>query len=397
MRTPGIRSERGMILAVVMVAILVLSVLAAGFLMTSVAQSDRAQVSEEDVQLLNIAEAGVAAAIQDLVASGTGDVTGDFGGGSFTVVTTDQGGGYFNIASSATFDQTNRQWTKSIEVVVLETNAATTLDVRAAIEANNDVTTGGNFIVDGRDFDYLTGSLTGDPGVYGISTTGTVTQTGSSQIGGNGQAPAGDEVQTEQNITWGDSLDNDGDAAVDEEIWDGKDNDGDGLEDEDTDGYATDPNVRVGLPSGTLEAAAQAAGTYFTSGAQYDAWIAANGGKAVPGSIVFVMLADNATWNGVNLGNTALGDDPSILVVDSPNHSATMKNIHDDWIGLIIACNIDHTNGTADIYGAMLCLSGQLGNAFGNGTAYVHYSSNALGNLPAAQSGGYQRISWKQE
>ncbi len=383
-------AQRGMILVVVMIAILVLGALAAGFLMTSTTQTDRAQVAEEDVKLLNVAEAGVAAAITDLVAGGDGDVTGDFDqGGIYTVDTTDDGGGYFTIASSSTFGI----WTKAIEVVVLQTSSATVLEVRAAIEAGNDVTTGGNFTADGRDFDYTNGNLVGD-GVYGISTSGTVNRTGSSQIGGNGAAPNGTETQTEQGLTWGDSLDNDGDTFTDEEAWDGIDNDDDGQIDEDTDGYATDPDARVGLPPGTLKSAAQSAGTYFTSGAQYDAWIAANGGEAVPGSIIYV---EAASWISVNLGTTDPGDAPCILVCHNSTSSMLMKNIHGNFNGLIIADYVDHTNGTAMIYGAFLCLSGQLGNAFGNGTATVRYSSNALANLPSALPDGFQRISWKQE
>jgi hypothetical protein len=378
-----------MLLVVVMVAITVLAALGAGFLMTSTSHTNRAQVAEEDVKLLNIAEAGVAAAITDLVAGGAGDVKGDFGLGTYTVNTTDDGGGYLRIASSATFGN----WTKDIEIVVLATSSATTLEVRAAIEAGDDVTTGGNFTADGRDFDYTNGSLAG-PGVFGISTSGLVNRTGSSQIGGNGVAPNSTETQTEQNLTWGDSLDNDADAFTDEELWDGLDNDGDGQIDEDTNGYATDPDGRVGLPPGTLKSAAQGAGTYFTSGAQYDTWIAANGGKPVPGSIIYV---EAASWVAIDLGTTVPGDAPSILVCHNSTSTMLMKNIHGNFNGLIVSDYVDHTNGTAMIYGAFLCLSGQLGNAFGNGTATVRYSSNALANLPSALPDGYQKISWEQQ
>lgn len=391
-KAPDIRNgRRGMVLVVVMIAIMVLGALAAGFLMTSTSQTNRAQVSEEDVKLLNIAEAGVAAAIADLTAGGNGILTDvPFGLGFYTTSTSDDGGGYFTISSNSTFDT----WQKDIQVVVLQTTSATTLTLRAAIEAGDDVTTGGNFTADGRDFDYTTGGLTGDPGVYGISTSGTVNRTGSSTIGGNGSAPNGTETQTEQGLTWGDSVDNDADAATDEEAWDGIDNDGDGQIDEDTDGYATDPDGRVGLPPGTLKSAAQAAGTYFTDGAQYATWIAANGGKAVPGSIIYV---EAASWIAIDLGTTAVGDAPSILVCHNSTSTMLMKNIHGNFTGLIVADYVDHTNGTAMIYGGFLCLSGQLGNAFGNGTATVRYSANALASLPSALPDGYRRISWKQE
>ena len=72
------------------------------------------------------------------------------------------------------------------------------------------------------------------------------------------------------------------------------------------------------------------------------------------------------------------------------------KNIHGNWTGLIMPDCVDHENGTSMIYGAILCNSGQLGNAFGNGTATMRFSANALGNLPAAGPTTWTRISWTE-
>ena len=57
-----------------------------------------------------------------------------------------------------------------------------------AITGNGNFATSGNITIDGRDHD-VNGNVVGT-GSYGISTSGTYSQGGSSTVGGNGAAPA---------------------------------------------------------------------------------------------------------------------------------------------------------------------------------------------------------------
>lgn len=381
------RPRQGMVMMVAMVAILVLATLGAGYLATASAQAQRSAYAEESVRLLAVAEAGIGAAMQEVLGGDSGvlnDVA--FGDGTTTFSTTVAvSGDDYTFTSTAS----NGRWSRTVQVVAELTTSTATATARAAIEADTDVSTGGSFVVDGRDYDYTSGSIVGN-GVYGISTTGTVDRQGNSKIGGNGVAPAKSEAQTEQNAFWGDYNDNDGDSQTDEEAWDGIDNDGDGQTDEDTSDYPSGPDVRLGLPEGTLKSAAQAAGTYFTSGADFETWLANAGGTIPGGSIIFIE-ADN--WISANLGD-ALPSSPCLLVCHNSDSDMLTKDIHGNFLGALLLDSVDHTNGNALIYGAILCQSGQLGNAFGNGAAIVRYSSNALANLPSVGGGTFHGKSW---
>lgn len=389
-------ARRGVVLVVAVIAILVLTAMSAAYLMHATAQAGRSQATEGAVELLNIAEAGVAAALADLKAGNAGNVTGNFGGGNYLVTTTDEGNDYYLVRSEATLgDMGSPEGVRRVvEVEVLQATSSGTANARAAVEAAGPVTTLGTISIDGRDWAYDGASITG-PGVYGVSSMDTVTRGGSSKIGGNGVAPSGASNIYEANAYWGDHVDADADGTIDEELWDGVDNDGDGKTDEDTSSYPTNPDVAIGLATGTLKAWAQSYGTYFTSEAAINQYIADNGG-IIPGGKVYYLEFNN--WTAVNFGDQPSTYDPSILVMHNATGTAEMKNLHGTFRGLVMSDFITHINGDAIILGGVKSFADSaIGNAYGNGNAQVRYSSAILAMLPGDPQGGdFIKQSWKE-
>lgn len=251
---------------------------------------------------------------------------------------------------------------------------------RAAITANGPVTTRGNIEIDGRNWDSSGATVVG-PGVFGISSSQGINNTGSSSVGGNGIAPLDppDPASLEENASWADGIDDDGDGMVDEEAFDGIDNDGDGAIDEDTNDYPSSPDVFFKLSEGTLKSAAQAAGTYFATESALNAWIAANGGQIPGGVLVFI---DFQTWQPADFGNQ-FNDPPSVIIHHRPAGDALIKNLHGAFKGLLITDFVEHINGDSSILGSLMSFSDEAyGNAYGNGNAEVRYSSSVLGSLP---------------
>ncbi len=236
---------------------------------------------------------------------------------------------------------------------------------RGAITAKGDVDTLGTIVVDGRDHDY-DGLLNGDPGTYGVSTMALVNINGASTVGGGGEAPSNSETanNVEENAVW-------------------------------TDGYPPSPDAAFGLDEGTLKAAAQASGTYFTNSTDLNAFLTANGG--VPGGII--LYADFDNWTACQFGPT-YNDPPSIIVNHNAAGNAEMKNLHGKFRGLVMSDVITHINGDADICGAVMSFADEnLGNCYGNGNAHVKYSSEVLSMLPGATTGDgkdvYHVLSWE--
>jgi hypothetical protein len=267
-------------------------------------------------------------------------------------------------------------------------------DARATITARGPVATTGSITVDGRDWNYAGTAVTG-PGTYGISSPGTITNSGSSSVGGNGSAPSrppGPGSQ-EPGASWADGVDQDGDGSVDEEPFDGIDNDDDGVIDEDTSDYPTTPDVALHLPDGTLKESAMATGTYFTSPAQVAAAIAANGNK-MPGGVV--IYCDFPLWEPANLGNQ-FNNPPSVIVHHNAAGTALMKNVHGKFRGLILADLIGHLNGDVTILGALMTFGAGAGaNAFGNGNANIKLSTAVLNQLPKVGETQVKVRSWSR-
>lgn len=350
----------------------------------------RARLASEEGLYLAIAElkSGV-----DTDGDGLGSVTWTGPDGRIcTAVATDLGGDLYRLRSVGTVLRASL----GTEVLAQRIPAMPlNFPARAAITAEGDVTTTGNIEVDGRDWDGFGTTIIG-PGVFGISSQGSIGVNGSSDVGGNGVAPSGNPPSgvIEPNANWADGIDDDGDGATDEEAWDGIDNDGDGLIDEDTNDYPSDPDVFFGLAPGTLLAAAQAAGTYFATENALNAYLAANGGN-IPGGVVLYLDFDQ--WQPADMGGS-YNDPPSVIVHHNSTGTALMKNIHGSFRGLVMADFVEHINGDFSMLGAFMSFSDeQYGNAFGNGNADVFYSSEVLLNLPSTSPQARVRLlSWSR-
>lgn len=264
---------------------------------------------------------------------------------------------------------------------------------QGAISAKGPVVATGSIVIDGRDWNDLGTSVVG-PGTYGISSMSTITHSGNAKVGGHGIAPAKPPPAgtVDPNAPWIDAVDNDGDGVLDEELFDGIDNDGDGVADEDTHGFPTSPDVALHLAPNTLKNAAISTNTYFTTAAQVDACIAANGGRLPGGKIIY---CDFSAWQPVNLGS-AFNSPPSILVQHNATSSATMGNVTGAFKRLMLIDQIQHFTGNFILVGGVMSFSSTaLGNAFGLGNAQILYSSAVLANLPTAGSLSAVRIkSW---
>jgi hypothetical protein len=227
-----------------------------------------------------------------------------------------------------------------------------------------------------------------------VSSTSLITSAGSSKIGGNGIAPASLPLPgtREPLASWSDGIDQDGQGGIDEELFDGIDNDGDGSIDEDTHGYPKDPDVQMGLAPGSLKAAAQATGTYFTTQAQVEACMAANGGKMPGGRIIYV---DFSPWQPANLSTASAGFNsvPSVLVHHNASGTALMKNVHGTFLGLMLVDAVTHLSGDFTVIGALMSFApASYGNAFGTGNAVVKLSTAALTTLPSLGAAANIRI-----
>lgn len=404
----------GTVLVIVAVGLLLLMGFAAAFMPFAVERVKAAQQSTDASAAFYAARAAIVRARAEIVnrydydvappaARAKGDPTLGaggflFGGASVTVTRADLGSNRYTLTASATKAGIQRR----IEEVLAPLYQGNPIEIPGAVTSNSSVTTTGSISIDGRDWAADNSGITG-PGKWGISSSGGVAVSGSSAVGGKGMAPVQNATSAsgvfEQNASWANGADEDGDGATDEEAWDGADNDGDGKVDEDTSTYAGNPDLFFRLDPGTLKTRAQAAGTYFSSQAAFDAFRTANGGN-LPGGKLYYLDFDQCV--PTTLG-TALQAEPSILVHHNAAGTANMKNLHGPFKGLIVSDTITHINGDALILGGVISFAPfEVGNAYGNGAAVVRYSGEVLAdpaitNLVASDADivGYQAVSWR--
>jgi hypothetical protein len=343
---------------------------AGGFEGSSVEQATvQARLGAEDGIHLSIAElkSGV-----DANGDGLGTLTSTAADGrTITVTATDLGNNLFQIHSVAVLRRARSGADVVAEMVPL---GGISFAPKAAITAEGPVATLGNITVDGRDWNINGTALVG-PGKYGISSMGSITNSGNSKVGGNGIPPSKPPLPGSQDpfSDWSNGNDDDGDGAIDE----------------DTKDYPSTPDVSLGLPEGTLKNSAIATGSYFGSVAAFDAWVAANSGVVPGGKIIY---CDFALWEPVVLGN-AFNSPPSIIVHHTANGMAQMKNVHGMFKGLVLADFVVHLNGDFVILGALMSFGDDsMGNAFGNGAAFVKLCTAALANLPAPAGASAAKI-----
>lgn len=210
---------------------------------------------------------------------------------------------------------------------------------KAAITSEGDISFSGSIKVDGRNYD-ASGNLTGDPGTYGASAGGTVTQSGSSDIGGNGFEPASPANP----------------AAIEENA---------------TGNTYTTPEELLGVAVGSLD-------SYKTSTP-----------PATPFNGIVYFTGDS--WIAPDLGDDS-NPSTGILIVHNATNNALLKNIHGTFKGLIIADDLVQINGDAVVLGALIAKTST--GTTGNGSAVVKYSLEILETLPA---GNVDLLSWEDQ
>ena len=204
----------------------------------------------------------------------------------------------------------------SLEVVALLTPFKWRNWIKGAVTARTTVETSGGIVIDGRDHD-TTGGLLGTGGTFGVSSGGSVTVDGSSEIGGGSTPPQTSTIEGE---------------TVDSNI--------------DTTGYPRTPEEVLGLPPGALD-------SYKVS-------------SCPPTPLSGITYIDKSCKY----------DGSGILICHNSTGTASLENYNGTFKGLIIADEDKHVNNNSEILGAVIMLGTAVGgNYFGNGNAEIFYSS----------------------
>lgn len=257
---------------------------------------------------------------------------------------------YYQITSSATVYATSSGYIPS--------------SVKGAISTNNPVSTGGTLIADGRDHDPNGNLLAGATGTLGIWSTNTLSQTGSSEIGG-----------TVSGINYApDSPAQAGTTSASQSYPGGYPNNPDSLL-----GGAT-----KGFPAGTLKSIA-------LSGIGESQYATNPNTLNHPfKGVTYVELPSGTTWISSNI------DGSGILIIHNSSTNAVIKNENlGTFKGLIIADDIIHIQTT--IIGAVIGLSSSPseGNSIGNGSGGVFYSrqaiTDAIGSILSSSNHGFAK------
>lgn len=388
-------------LIVCAVAVTVLVGLSAAYFMITEGALRGSTLSFEGESAVQLADAGLTLSMNDLLKGGDGNVAQTLGRGSFNVSAVDNLDGTYTVTSTGVVGDARRTVSAVVEI---SSGAGPSAPGIAAVVAQGDVPLLGNIEIDGNDWSGDGNSIVG-PGVLGVYAEGDITVGGSGTMGGNGVAPLQTTIPdyesqgiADNQGTFADGADDDGDGAIDEDAWDGVDGDGDGLVDEDKNSFPAHPDAFLGLPEGTLKAAAQANGTYFATETDYIAYVAANGGNLPGGKIYYL---DFDVWGPAcelsSDRDATFAADSSILVHHNATSTAQAKNMHGYFKGVILGDQFDHFNSGTEVLGTIVSFGlTPGGNAFGNGTAQLKFSSAALANLPSVNPPGVYLRSWRQ-
>jgi hypothetical protein len=228
----------------------------------------------------------------------------------------------------------------------------TSYNFPAAVCSKSNITDAGTILIDGNDYDTNTEAIrSGGNNVFGIATCGTYVGKGTADVCGNGcvynkktPCPEGTVIKTSCNPTV----------------------------------FPKTPEEVLGLPAGAL-----------------DAFKTASPPSSIFHGIVYV--------TGPGEISPDLGDCSGIFIYHDSTYNSILKNINYNkgmFKGVIICDNISKINGKAAIMGAVVTLSSTPeGNAFGNGTANIYYSSQVINNLPKYYpklKPQVEIISWKE-
>ncbi len=369
----GLRAnEDGSVLIIVVVVVIVIAAMASGFLYMAGSDAAEGTSATQHMQRLYIAQAGISAGMaemrsnQDYDSNGLGNTSAGFAAGTYTVTAAVNSG--ILTLTSVGEDAFGKE--RALEVIAERAIVPLKSNMFAAVTSMAPVETTGSIIIDGRDHD-MNGNLVGG-GVMGILSGGAITTGGNSSVGGNGVAP----------IKNGTEADNIFDADFDfSTVY--------------PTGYPDTADMLFEVPAGTVKGAAQAAGTCFSSEADYNNFLAANGGSLPGGAIIYCDFDEALPFH---IGDV-INHPPSILILHNAAGNANAKNIHGKFKGMLICDSITHVNAQTLIIGAVhTAWPSAVGNAFGNGNSDILFSSEALANLPGVVSGpgGWNVVSWRE-
>jgi len=235
--------------------------------------------------------------------------------------------------------------------------ATTPTAIQGGVSTRNAVATSGNMQVDGRNHDQ-NGALISSDGTYGIWTTSSISQGGSSDIGGtysgtdyapskpanshvvkaSGSYPSGTFPDTPDKIFGGSS------AGFSE---------------------GTLKNIAIGGSEGSQYATNPSSLTIPLSG------------------ITYVELSSGSTWQPSSISGSG------VLIVHNSAGNAIIKNLNSGTFkGIIIADDIIHIHAT--IIGAVIGIgsSPSEGNCLGNGNGSILYSKAAVNQAVSTVSSG---------
>ncbi|MBI3999929.1 MAG: hypothetical protein HY351_04870, partial [Candidatus Omnitrophica bacterium] len=283
-----LKNEKGVILIWFYLLVVMLIITSGSLFALSFQESQLTAIDQSRNKAFYLAEAGIDWKLKEL-RSGTTPATPSFAEGNFSVsyCQSTASGTTPAPAAPCAYDQpdmiissgTVSGITKTIVAVILKQKPP---GAKAGITSEGNMSFNGNIAVDGRDHD-ANGNLTGDPGTYGASSGGIVTQSGSSDIGGNGFVPTSpaNPASIQQNA----------------------------------DNPFTTPEELLGLEAGSLD-------QYKTS--------------TPPSEMPFngIVYYTGDSWIAPDFGTDA---DPStgILIVHNAAGNALLKNVHGTFKGII--------------------------------------------------------------
>ena len=345
------RNEKGSILVLCMMLLVVVTLLAVAGIQTGSFGTMIAGNGLEGQKAFWIAEAGLQDAKDKLNNAADIEAFKTLIGPSIQVVF---GEGTYKITTSIdTFDLINRikvisvgstsraSRTAEVTMIKMKANPKTW----AALAANGSVNTIGNFTADGRDWDENgMVPLSNGEGSFGIATRNTLNLGGSSSVGGT---VAGiDYAPPDKGL---------GNPGV--------------VSENPNQPLMTSPDNALGLPEGTLKNMAQSNGTYYE-----------NGNLVPSGPISGVTYVE---------GNFATADGEGVLVV-----TGTLGNFHGNFKGIIIANCVDKANGNSQIVGTLLTMTTAAADVL-NGTADILFSKARIKRSLDSVS-GVKLIAWRE-
>lgn len=391
-RMEGLRGEKGIVLPLTLLIMLLLTALGGALLTLSYAEVVQGRISQNRLQALNLAEAGQVYARrsltldQDLDGNATPDQTQVFtlvqpvnwnstavlaglqtgASGSVTIARHDTDPDAAVITSTAKLGVA----TKIVEVITRK-QFAIPPGIKGAVTSRWSTDTNGSLTIDGRDHT-IDGALVLNNGTYGVYTEGTYDQGGASKVGGTNTASTdhapkkpGHPSVIFENAPAGSLPD------TPDEVMGGAVN---------------------GYPEGTLKGIAQSG----ISGSQY---VTDPALLTYPlAGVTYVELPSGVAWD-----NARLGDSTGIVIVHNSTNNAVIKNLEKSgsdacgcFRGLLIADDIVHIHST--ITGAVVSLTGapSEGNVIGNGNGKVLFSRAALAGAGTPAQKIWPIFSWRE-